>query len=128
MQDTIILQTPDTRSNCYWLEEASVCKPEVVPLRKMSRGTRKRLRELAEQKAVACSKIKLLKCLMEELEKQSKVWRLFNSSQGDFLPSRKVRLEKLCNGHVPNPMELTQLKGLAHCVNTKQNLCYEMHH
>ena len=93
----------------------------------MTSTTKRQLKRLAEQRALTCSKISLLRCLTVEFQTQSKMWGKFNANcQGDYLaPFSKEKLQELtcAKKAVFSGGDLHTLKGVAQCFNLSQNLC-----
>ena len=108
-------------------EEECVCKPTKVKLRDMSSDTKDRLKDLAEQKAIACSKIDLLRCLSVEYTQQMKTWKIFNENcQGDFLAKFTAhQVKELTCGKYPvfSGPDLHTMKAVAQCFAASKNLC-----
>ena len=66
-----------TGKNCYFVneDERCVCPPHKVPVKDMSKSVKKKLKAMAEQKQLTCSKINLLRCLCVEFDTQTKLWK-----------------------------------------------------
>ena len=108
-------------------DEECVCKPHTVKFRDMTSETKTRLKDLAEQKAIACSKIDLLRCLGVEYTQQMKLWKKFNENcQGDFLAKFTAhQVKELTCGKYPvfSGPDLHTMKAVAQCFAASKNLC-----
>ena len=118
-----------TGRDCFWMdeeEECTACPRNWWSRKAMSKSTQKKLKGLAEKKALTCAKIDLLKCITVEHEKQAKLWQKFQlNPEGDFLaPFNEDRIKELMVGKdtVFDARELHTLRGVAQCVNLSQNL------
>ena len=116
-------------NNCYILDEdvECICKPETVKTKHMSKEAQAKLKRLAEQKAITCSKIDLLKCLSVEFDTQDHMWKKFSKNpQGDYLASFTAAMVKdlTCGKNVCfSGPDLHTMKAVAQCFNISQNLC-----
>jgi hypothetical protein len=124
------VQVLQTGPDCFFDEEKdeeNVCKPYTLKHSKMGATTRKKLKGLAEERAITCAKIALLRCLTVEFQAQAKLWRKFNANcQGDYLaPFSQEKIKELMCGKqaVFGGTELHTLKGVSQCYNLSQNLC-----
>ena len=116
--------------NCFFLneDEHCVCDPKKIPEKQMAKSVQRKLRRLAEEHAITCSKINLMRCLCVEMETQRRLWRKFGEvPQGDFLAeitANQVK-ELACgkNNVVFSAQDLHTMKSVANCFNMSQNLC-----
>ena len=116
-------------SKCYFQEddEECICPPVKVKFKDMSASAKLTLKTLAEQKAIACSKIDLLKCLGLECDQQTKMWAKFRTNcEGDYLSkftAQQVQAMTCGKNAVFNGPDLHTMKAVAQCLNLSQNLC-----
>ena len=116
-------------NKCVFLdeEEECVCKPKKWRHSEFNQESRDTLKSLAENKAISCAKIDLLRCLSVEFRTQVKTWKRFNENcEGDYLANispNHIR-ELLCKKQpVFSGIDLHVMKSVANAYDLSQNLC-----
>jgi len=124
-------------TNCRVLkefqDECESCTPRDLSSFRLPRDSQKKLDVLSIERKLTCERLALLKCKLDELRYQRRVWEAeTQNTYGDYFskPDRnKLRKLSKCN---PNSMydynELGQLKALLASWTQSQRVCKGFHH